>query len=231
MDPKDVFHAKFYLLHNEKRLEHLKSLKLPIKKGSTVFEVGAGIGDHTDFFVSKGCEITTSDGRVENYNQLKEKFPNCNVELLDLENVKPSELLDKEFDIVYCYGTLYHLSNPEFALEYLAKRCKKMLLLETCVSFGSESLTNICPESPRDPSQSVSGKGCRPTRPWIFNKLNTLFDHVYMPLTQPNHVEFPEDWTVAPTNPINRAIFVASRNKINNKLLVEVIPQKQTRIK
>ncbi len=47
--PLACFQSEHYQRHNEKRLEHLASLNLPIAD-STVLEVGAGIGDHTGFF-------------------------------------------------------------------------------------------------------------------------------------------------------------------------------------
>jgi hypothetical protein len=57
-----IFHSSSYLLHNEKRLIHLKSLNLLIT--GQVLEVGAGIGDFTPFFIEHGCIITATDGRV-----------------------------------------------------------------------------------------------------------------------------------------------------------------------
>ena len=46
------------------------------------------------------------------------------------------------FDVVYCYGLLYHLENPAAALSAMAARCRDLLLLETCVSFGGHDALN-----------------------------------------------------------------------------------------
>ena len=46
----DSFKTDYYQRHNQRRLEHLSSLNLDIFS-KTVIEVGAGIGDHTSFFV------------------------------------------------------------------------------------------------------------------------------------------------------------------------------------
>jgi hypothetical protein len=54
--PIDVFHSAHYQRHNQRRQEHLASLGLDIS-GATVLEVGAGIGDHTSFFLDRGCQI------------------------------------------------------------------------------------------------------------------------------------------------------------------------------
>ena len=230
--PEGVFHAKFYLLHNEQRLKHLHSIGLSILKGMTVLEVGAGIGDHTKYFIDIGCDIITTEGRPENVDVLKKNVGNkAAVALLDLEKPSPNPIYDKQFDIVYCYGTLYHLSNPNFALNYLAKKCKGTFLLETCVSFGKDESINLVHEHSGDPSQSLVGKGCRPTRIWLYNKMKSLFEHVYVPKTQPNHVEFPTNWTVPSHSELSRVIIFGSREPIDNKLLLDYLPDKQERFR
>lgn len=230
--PEGVFHAKFYLLHNEKRLEHLHSLNLPISKDMSVLEVGAGIGDHTKYFIDAGCNVVTTEGRPENVAVLKQNVGDkAEVALLDLEHPMPNPAYDVLFDIVYCYGTLYHLSNPEATLEYLEKKCGGMFLLETCVSFGQEESINLVHEHAGDPSQSLVGKGCRPTRPWLFNKLSSLYDYVYVPKTQPNHGEFPTNWSAPSRSELNRAIMIGSRTPIENDLLLDYLPEKQERLR
>ncbi|MFX0136762.1 MAG: class I SAM-dependent methyltransferase [Candidatus Hodarchaeota archaeon] len=225
---KHAFLSYHYQRHNQRRLEHLASLGLKIRN-STVLETGAGIGDLTSFFIDRGCEVVTSDARKENIKILRSRYPNLPVLHLNLDN--PPEIFSEQFDIVYCYGTLYHLKNPAEAIEFMSRICKKVLLLETCVSFGDENSHNPCIEYALNPTQSVSGRGCRPTRRWIYSQLKKYFDFIYLPITQPNHEEFPIDWTSPPPNKqtLARAVFIASRKKIINKLLVEEIPMKQRR--
>jgi len=103
-----------------------------------------------------------------------------------------------------------------------------MLLIETCVSFGDGELINPCAEQVENPSQAISGQGCRSTRRWVYNQLKQHFDFVYMPITQPNHEEFPIDWFVPPsTRTLTRSIYIASRQALDNKLLIADIPMKQ----
>jgi hypothetical protein len=65
-NPIDQFHSERYLLHNRKRLEHLESLNIDFKD-KTIFEVGAGIGDHTNYLIFKGCSKNFStEGRNDN---------------------------------------------------------------------------------------------------------------------------------------------------------------------
>ena len=54
-----------YLRHNARRLEHLASLGLDLL-GKRVLEVGAGVGDHTGFFLDRDCSVLSTEPRGEN---------------------------------------------------------------------------------------------------------------------------------------------------------------------
>jgi hypothetical protein len=219
---KADFGTAAYVRHNQRRLEHLASLGLPLC-GRSVFEVGAGVGDHTSFFLDRQCLITTSDARLDNVRALRRRYPGVEVAQLDLDH--PSSFENRVFEIVYCYGTLYHLSSPDIALNYLAKRCSGQLLLETCVSKHLGEAVNLTAERQWMPSQAYSGVGCRPTRPWVFRALSVLFPYVYCTRTQPAHEEFPLDWSGDDIDGrLTRAIFVASRVPLRSDLLVPSLP-------
>ncbi len=226
--PLGAFHSAHYLRHNRRRQEHLASLNLPLARLS-VLEVGAGIGDHTGFFVDRGCAVTSTEVRPENLNIIRDHFPDILVKQLDMD--RPDDgIIDAEYDIVYCYGLLHHLRRPAEAIEFMARHCRRMLLLETCVSFGEEEEVHPVPEEAENVTQSFVGVGCRPTRPWIFRELQSRFAHVYVTETQPWHEEFPIDWTVEPHNGRpSRSIFVASRVPLDSSVLLENIPMRQRR--
>ncbi|MEG4071187.1 FkbM family methyltransferase [Microcoleus sp. Pol14C2] len=226
IDPMKVFHCDEYLRHNQRRLEHLASLGLDFV-GKTVLELGAGIGDHTSFFLDRSCEVVAAEGRPQNLEILRARYPDIEAIQLDIDT--PDLKINQQFDIVYCYGLLYHLQTPTQAIEFMARSCQNMLLLETSVSFGEEEAINFCKEEADYPSQAISGNGCRPTRKWVYNQLKQYFEFVYMPITQPNHEQFPIDWTLSSSETLVRSVFIASRQELNNILLLEDIPLKQQR--
>jgi 2-polyprenyl-3-methyl-5-hydroxy-6-metoxy-1,4-benzoquinol methylase len=229
MSPKDCFLSYHYQRHTQRRLEHLATLGLELS-GSTVLEVGAGIGDHTSFFLDRRCSVVSTEARPENLEVLRERYPNLQVLTLDLDHPNQG-LAGKSFKIIYCYGVLYHLGKPAEALAFLAQHCSGMILVETCVSFGDEEALHPCAEVASDCSQSVTGHGCRPTRSWVYRQLQNHFEFVYLPVTQPSHEEFPLDWSVGKTSaPFSRAVFIGSRKPINNPLLANQIPQRQTAV-
>jgi len=224
-----IFLSDRYQRLNYRRLEHLASLGLDIE-GSTVLEAGAGIGDLTSFFIDRKCQIVTSDARDENIEKLRLRYPELEILNLDLDN--PPEMFSRSFDIVYCYGVLYHLKHPDIAIEFMAKCCKKMLLISTCVSYVEENELHLCDEDIFEPTQSVSGAGCRPSRSWVVNELKKHFEFVYLPTTQPNHEQFPIDWnlnTLPNQQGLTRSVFVASRQAIQNTNLRKEILDKQLR--
>lgn len=228
LDPVKNFHSDHYLRHTARRLEHLASLRIPLA-GLSVLEVGAGIGDLSHYYLDRGCSVTITEAREDNLQHLRARYPNSLVRSLDLES--PDRLDGSPFDVVHCYGLLYHLSKPKEALAFLGASTRRMLLLETCVSFGEEDALHRIGEVQRNPTQAVSGTGCRPTRGWIFRELQELFPWVYLPMTQPCHEEFPLDWSAPELHrqPFQRAIFIASRNPLENPLLTTSLISTQVR--
>src|ERR1043166_1134571 len=229
-NPASIFRSAHYTRHNARRLEHLASLGLPLTY-KTVLEPGAGVGDHSLFYLDRGCSVTAMERRLDNYNEMVAagrrygaKFTPLNADVWALEERSDT------FDIVHAYGVLYHLDDPKRALRALAARCHGLLLLETCVSFGNDLSINPVEERADVPSQSVTGRGCRPTRPWLMRELAGLFEHVYVPRAQPSHEEFPNDWSKpwAP-NVLARAVFVASRRPLKVSTLGNDLPDKQPR--
>lgn len=224
--PVRAFHSHHYQRHNQRCQEHLASLGLDIS-GSTVLEIGAGIGDHTSFFLDRGCEVVITEARAANLRILRSRYANMQVKYLDAD-CPDAGVIHEVFDIVYCYGLLYHLKRPAEAIEFMSQHCRKMLLLETVVSFGDEDSLNPCKLPAKNPTQSVSGTGCRPTRKWVHNRLKQHFPFVYLPVTQPNQEEFPIDWSLPPsTKGLSRSVFIASKVKLTNASLVESIPKQQ----
>ncbi|MBH25807.1 MAG: hypothetical protein CMH57_15480 [Myxococcales bacterium] len=223
------FQSLHYQRHNQRRLEHLTSLGLPLS-GRSVLEVGAGIGDHARYFLDRGCAMTITEGRPRCVEVIRRRYPGIRALELDLDSPNPDALGDARFDVVYCYGVLYHLARPAEALRFLAERSRGLLLLETCVRFGPEDTVTFHEEPPEVGENALSGRGCRPSRAWLWRELGALFPHVYLPTTQPWHEEFPTDWTTPPDNPfLIRAVFVASRTPLSNPALTTQLLTRQER--
>jgi protein-L-isoaspartate O-methyltransferase len=210
----EMFDSEGAMRINRARQDHLASLGLELVKKS-VLEVGAGVGWHTGFLERLGCRVVSTDGRPENVREHLIRFPyrEGSVFVADLA-VEGSHGRLGDFDIVYCYGTMYHLGDPGLCIRQLAKHCGELFLLETCVSPIDNGEINLVKEDPTNPNQSILGIGCRPGRDWVMTELRKHFPFVYVTVTQPNHPDFDLDWPASKPNrlsQLSRSVFVASR--------------------
>lgn len=210
---------------NKARMEHLGSLGIDLE-GKTVLEVGCGIGELTSFFEERSCRILSTDAREQNIREGLSRRPDRRMEVADLM-VPGAHGKFGTFDIVFCYGTLYHLPDPALALAELAAACSGILLLETCVSPQDDFGINPVAEPAVQIDQSVQGQGCRPGRLWVFRQLQKHFRHVQISLSQPDHPQFPMNWPTASGVGNARAVFIASRMPVVSNALVPFVPKRQ----
>jgi SAM-dependent methyltransferase len=220
-----IFDQQHFLEITNAQLEHLVSLNLDMNNCS-VLEVGAGVGNLTHLFESINCKILSTDAREGLVTEHRKRFPDRKVEVADLELSKTYNRFGI-FDIVFCYGTLYHLSNPEFAIEKLSKKCKKFFLLETCVFPIDNGKVNLEFEISDLKFNSIHGVGCRPARNWIMEKLKKYYPYSYVTAHQPKHFLYSLNWPSVNQNYYGRAVFIGSKIKLNNPLLLENLPLKQ----
>lgn len=212
---------------NSARQNHLASLGLDLDN-KRVLEVGAGIGLHSQFFIDRGCEIVITDGFKNNVEEAKRRFPNNQVMVLDLEQDESLEHLG-QFDLVYCYGLLYHLKNAEIAIKRMSEVCTGQLLLETVVSADHGESINYLDDHGGN-NGSIYGNACRPSRSWIVNKLKEYFGYGYISVTQPDYPDFITDWSDESKGGTIRSIFVGSKIKLKNSQITTKIPMIQTKI-
>jgi len=223
-DPFAVFLAPEALALNQARQAHLASLGIALE-GKRVLEVGAGIGLHTPFFLERGCEVVISDANGGNLTEIRRRFPRLRVEHIDLAQPLDLQPLGT-FDLVYCYGLLYHLGDPDAALRALAPVCGGQLLLETMVALGRHAEVYRV-RDPAGANQAVAGLGCRPTRLWVLQALRAHFGHGYVTRLQPDFPDFETDWDLPETRYSYRAVFVGSKAPIDSAELLEDLPAQQ----
>ena len=222
------FNYKGALDINKARIQHLDSLHLNFTN-KTVLETGCGgRGDFTRYLLSKKAIVTLNDYRTENIESL---LTSLNTRLdsntWDLNRAIP---LDKKFDIIVSYGTLYHLNKPEEAITNLSKICNEYLVLSTCTNGKNDESINVVKEDIGMNNQAGDGFGCRPGRLFLFNTLRQHFKHVYCIKTQPNHPEFPLHFPSDHTVLNSRNVFIGSHIKLEHELLVEELLSDYTRL-
>lgn len=209
---------------NRARLEHLRSLGLPLER-RRVLDVGSGPGHLAQFFVSYGCDVISTDARSENIERMHELYPNHVGHVADVEEDDFAQL--GRFDIVFCYGLLYHLESPARALRNIAAVCDDLLLLETMVCDARAPILRLEDEY-LSANQALRGIAHRPSPAWVAMVLNRIgFPYVWIARERPEHEDYRFDWQndaeTSRDGHLLRAIFVASRNALDNDRLVPIV--------
>ncbi|WP_158289610.1 class I SAM-dependent methyltransferase [Paenibacillus flagellatus] len=212
-DKTMVFDDPHYNAITAARLGHLASLQLPIY-GKSVVDLGCGIGRLSEFFALHGCNVLGLDGREDNIAQFRSFYPHLRAEVADLEG--EDWLNYGKFDIVFCYGLLYHLADPFRFIRNAYQACGEMMLIETCITPSSEMICKLVAENSLDNSQALHAVGNRPSPSYVaFCLKRSGFAHVYTPIHKPMHSQFHGEgqWGLI------RDIFIATKTPLANDKL------------
>ena len=214
----EVFDSADAIAINRARMQHLTGLNLSIA-GKSVLDVGCGVGHLSRFFVERNCPILCVDARLENLDRLQQLYPGTHTHLANVESDSLSEL--GNFDIVFCYGLIYHCESPMAALRNMASCCRELLLLETVILDHPRPVLELAEESSTINNLAVAGFGCRPSPAFIVNALIGLgFPFVYATKTHPDFPDFHfqsignGDWRR--DGHLLRRVFIASRSELEN---------------
>lgn len=90
------FYSSYYQAHNIARLQHLDSLNLDLSR-KKILELGAGVGDHTLFYLFRNCEILPIEGRMDLVQHVKTRLGIDSALQMDFE--KDLEKLKKIKDL------------------------------------------------------------------------------------------------------------------------------------
>jgi len=186
MTPEEVFNDETYLGFDQVRFDNFNELNIDFKN-KKILELGSGIGNHTDFLLTKKPKVIVSvEGLKENFDVLEERFKRKKSVFCILHDLENPFTHDWHFDWIYNYGLLYHLKNPFEFVKNLKDINHDNMILETCIEFSGDE--NILHESNHQ-SQSLNGIGSRPNLYRLVEELKKIYSIVFYP-KQPDHVWF-----------------------------------------
>ena len=131
--PKEFGWYPYGTMHNFPILDRLLTdanrSPLPAQEAGPIADIGAADGDTAFFLESLGYRVHAIDYPPTNYNscrgiRLLKQSLGSNVEILETDLDSQFALPAQEYALVFFLGILYHLKNPYFVLESLARRAR-----------------------------------------------------------------------------------------------------------
>ena len=127
---------------------------------SNAVDAGCGVGFFSQTLAECGLNVCGFDGRGENVAEARRRFPHIPFEQGDIEERAILQL--GRFDLVLCFGLLYHLENPLRAIRNLRGLTEKCLLLES-MCLPEEKPSMLLREEPRQEDQGLRDMACYPS--------------------------------------------------------------------
>jgi SAM-dependent methyltransferase len=197
----------------------LQDLRSKVQLSSAV-DVGCGVGYFSKFLHDLGFQVTGIDGREENVQECKRRYPEIKFLTSDAEDL-PTEQIGT-FDFVLCFGLLYHLENPFRAIRGLHSITKQVLLVESMCAPGGAPTMELLDEY-RGGNQGLDFVAFYPTESCLVKMLYRAgFPFVYGFEALPAHEEFKE----TPKVKRRRTMLLATRSEVstgNARLIPELV--------
>jgi tRNA (mo5U34)-methyltransferase len=198
-------------------IEFLRSVISPWKSQLglyTALDLGCGVGHYSAALKEIGFEVTGADARAQNVEEARSRHPGIGFRIVDAED--PAIVQLGKFDLVVCFGLLYHLENPLRAMRNLRGLTDKVLLLGSIVVAEDEPFLLLLDE-PAGEDQSLRAVSCYPSEGAIIKMAYRAgFPHVYRFRELPNH----EDFRTGVGRARARTMIAASVPALDSRLVV-----------
>jgi SAM-dependent methyltransferase len=150
--------------------------------------VGCGVGYFSKFLNDMGFRVTGLDGREDNAQEAKRRFPGITFRTANAEDLHPEEI--GTFGLVLCFGLLYHLENPFRAIRGLCSITQRVLVIESMCAPGKRPEMELLDESQYD-NQGLNYVAFYPTESCLVKMLYRAgFPFVYGFANLPDHELF-----------------------------------------
>lgn len=180
MSAPRIFDAEHYENLNSSRAAVvsglLKEIKEPLHLRNAA-DVGCGVGEFSKLLSDLGFRVIGVDGREENVAEARLRFRDITFRTRNAEDLSVTEM--GTFDLVLCFGLLYHLENPFRAVRNLYDLSDKILLVESMCVPGGQSRMDLLDEGVGE-DQGLNYVAFYPSEPCLIKMLYRAgFSFVY----------------------------------------------------
>jgi SAM-dependent methyltransferase len=211
-----VFDLPYYDSLNSARETILRQLVASIRKDlelRTAVDIGCGVGRFASLLHDLGFEVLALDGRHENVNEAKRRFPEIDFRVADAEDAAIRTF--GKFDLALFFGLFYHLENPFIAIRNLFAVTARVAILEGICVPGDEPVFAVRDEAPTK-DQGLRNVALYPTEAGLVKLLYRAgYSYVFRLVIVP---EFPE-YSSSPVRRRARTMLVASSVPLSSVLL------------
>jgi tRNA (mo5U34)-methyltransferase len=214
-----VFDRPHYRSLDRSRIDLLRGLLGEWKRQlglGTAIDVGCGVGHFSSLLQELGFRTVALDGRQDNAEEARRRAPGVKVHVADVED--PAIQQFGTFDLVLCFGLLYHLENPFRSIRNLRELTGKVLVIESmCIDEGEPAL-HLRDEGPTE-DQGLRHIAFYPTEACLVKMLYRAgFPAVYRLTRLPDHADFH----ASAARRRVRTMLVAARVPLESECLVRV---------
>lgn len=180
----------------------------------SALDVGCGVGHFAALLRDLQFQVTALDARPENVAEAQKRYPGIDFRVSDAEEMDIPFL--GTFDLVLCFGLLYHLENPLRGMRNLRALTGKLILLESMIVEDDEPFL-LLRDEPAQEDQSLRAVSCYPSEGAIIKMaFRAGFPHVYRFQQLPDH----DDFRAVVGRTRARTVIVASVSALDSPLLL-----------
>jgi len=176
------------------RVEFITPLLHELRKTvgiDSAVDVGCGLGDISGFLSRFGIpRVVGIDGRSENLVEAQKRHEDVVFKLADAEELPVEQL--GSFDLVLCFGLLYHLESPLRVIRKLHALTGKVLMIESMCVPGDTPKLELLDECDGQ-NQGLNYLAFYPSEPCLVKMLTRAgFPFVYQFLKLPSNSLYAE---------------------------------------
>jgi len=183
-----AFDQKGYEELNRPREAVVRELIAQVKVAlplATAVDVGCGVGYFSNVLHSLGLNVLGLDAREQNVLEARHRYPHIRFEVMNAEDSRALQF--GQFDLVFCFGLLYHLENPFQVIRNLSAMTGQFALLEGVCYPSKESVMVLVEEDELD-DQGVNNIAFCPSEACLLQMLyRSGYKSCFLPRIMPAH--------------------------------------------